>query len=305
MEAAPAPSDFLPRPSLRASSRVVAIQSDMVWSQRLFDLSKSAPGSYRVAVVGIGGVLDAVSLEVTNHDFDSLGLQVTRPADILGLLHWEDNRSRGDTPRSSRIEPDSESPARLVLKTLYENLPSPPATSVKNDGTFSFLRVHSGNSGSYRLTVNAGNDGAYIKVLTINGLETPDLSVTVTGESYKIEVAASLNGGSLRGVVVDQEGEPVPGASTTLIPEDASRSDLYKSTLSDQNGQYMFSGLAPGQYRVYAWETLAQDAQFDPSFVNRHQSRGLALTSGDKVSLQLQIKLITNSDIEADDRVTP
>jgi uncharacterized surface anchored protein len=56
--------------------------------------------------------------------------------------------------------------------------------------------------------------------------------------------------------VSDSVGQPFAGAITVLIPSVRNRVDLYKTATSDQSGQVVFTGVAPGDYKVIAWEDV-------------------------------------------------
>src|SRR6266480_3362717 len=61
-------------------------------------------------------------------------------------------------------------------------------------------------------------------------------------------VAAQQNRGTLRGLVADEFGAAIVGATVTLIDS----SGAQKNTTSNAEGIYSFSGLAPGKYSIQA-----------------------------------------------------
>ena len=59
--------------------------------------------------------------------------------------------------------------------------------------------------------------------------------------------AAQIGGGAFAGNVVDQAGAAVPGATLTIT---AVGTNLSRTTVTGQEGAYVFTGLAPGTYRM-------------------------------------------------------
>jgi hypothetical protein len=52
----------------------------------------------------------------------------------------------------------------------------------------------------------------------------------------------------------------------------------YISSDPDRNDRFFFVGLAPGTYRIFAWDNLPTGAEFSPEFVSRYESRGISVT---------------------------
>src|SRR3982074_338550 len=60
-------------------------------------------------------------------------------------------------------------------------------------------------------------------------------------------VHAQIGAGALAGQVVDQAGAAVPGAAVTVT---AVGTNLSRTTVTDREGGYVVTSLAPGAYRV-------------------------------------------------------
>src|SRR5204863_4945360 len=61
----------------------------------------------------------------------------------------------------------------------------------------------------------------------------------------------------LTGMGLTNRSEPATGARIVLLPEARFRSDLYKITVADRNGRFTMTGISPGEYKLFAFETLA------------------------------------------------
>ena len=50
--------------------------------------------------------------------------------------------------------------------------------------------------------------------------------------------------------------------------------DRYKTARTDANGNFLIRGIAPGNYRIYAWESLERFRYFDEEFVRQFEGIG-------------------------------
>lgn len=60
-----------------------------------------------------------------------------------------------------------------------------------------------------------------------------------------------------------------------LVPDDRTRKDLYHSVATDQYGVYAITGIAPGRYKIFAWERIDSSAWLDPNVVAEVESQGV------------------------------
>ena len=94
-----------------------------------------------------------------------------------------------------------------------------------------------------------------------------------------LDVVISCNAGQLEGTVRNADRQPAPGARAVLVPNlERKRSELFKEATADKNGQYRISGIAPGNYKLYAWENLEPYSYFDPEVLKKFESRGQPVT---------------------------
>ena len=73
---------------------------------------------------------------------------------------------------------------------------------------------------------------------------------------------------SEEGAVLDPLRKPVPTARITLVPERSRRQIplLYKVAVSDSKGRFGMCGVVPGQYGLFAWESLPGTAYINAEF---------------------------------------
>jgi hypothetical protein len=77
----------------------------------------------------------------------------------------------------------------------------------------------------------------------------------------------------------DEENRPVPGAHLALVPESGRRHrpDLYRLAVSDDAGQSVIRGIPPGDYKLFAWDSLEPNAHLNSDFLRSHEDLGTPL----------------------------
>ena len=84
----------------------------------------------------------------------------------------------------------------------------------------------------------------------------------------------------MEGVVRDAEGKPYADAVVALVPDAPYRVNggaLYRSSISDVNGKFTLRGIAPGNYRVFAWSDLPGEAYRNADFLKPYEEKGRAV----------------------------
>jgi hypothetical protein len=70
-----------------------------------------------------------------------------------------------------------------------------------------------------------------------------------------------------------------------LLPDSQrQRVDLYQSRTTDANGAYLFEHIAPGQYKLFAWEDIEKDAWRDPAFMRLYEASGKEIAIGESAT---------------------
>ena len=122
-----------------------------------------------------------------------------------------------------------------------------------------------------------------------------DTGVTVGREAGNaIEVLVRTNGGSVEGTVRSSDRNPLPRATVVLVPAARRRqnSALYKIVQSDAQGHYVMTGVPPGSWRVFAWESVQPGSYQNSEFMQKYEAQGTSVTVNAGTSSTANVILI-------------
>jgi hypothetical protein len=74
-------------------------------------------------------------------------------------------------------------------------------------------------------------------------------------------------------------------------PDLRRRTDLYKSTNTNEMGQFSFRGIPPGSYKLFSWDSVSEGIWFDKDFLRPVEARGsvIGISEGKNASIQLSL----------------
>jgi 5-hydroxyisourate hydrolase-like protein (transthyretin family) len=254
-----------------------------------FDVRGLVSGSYVVLALfrQLSPPLSARrTVSVGGQNVDDVVLSPTRGKDILGTVTAE-----GPTP-------DSWKGIRLTLVPLDRMGRSSDATVSDSDGTFA---LHNIAPTASLLHVSGQIPGKYVKSIRFSDRDVlgGQIDLTQTSEG-KIEIVFGSDAGQLQGTVQSQGGEPAVGALITLTPKDDGRTDLFRVATADQNGNYKFQDLAPGDYQVFAWQDVDLSMMLSSEFRKPFESKGASASVPPSGQATVQLKMISTEDVEAE-----
>jgi hypothetical protein len=227
-----------------------------------------------------------MAIEVLNSDINNLTLNVGPGMVVQGRVQIEAGQPANATDlQRVGIQLQSSSGAGNILALLQGGVVRPAA-----DGTFSIPRI---TSGDYRLAVTGLAPNLYLKQARLgqnDALNSLSISEPLNGT---LEIVLRMNPGQVSGNVVDATLKPIGGVQAVLVPEQArTRQDLYRTAVTDQEGRFTFRGIAPGDYRVFAWEDIEPFAYFDPSVIKQYEAAGKLVHIQESSSETAEVRLI-------------
>ena len=85
---------------------------------------------------------------------------------------------------------------------------------------------------------------------------------------------------SIRGTVRNAEGKPAPSATVVLVPPAVRRQNpwLFRTLRTNLNGEFSVNNVAPGDYKLFAWETVPNTAYMNAAFMEKYELRGRPVT---------------------------
>jgi protocatechuate 3,4-dioxygenase beta subunit len=246
-----------------------------------FEFPGVAPGSYDLfASVDQGGRMFSTraQIEVGADPIENLTLAIGPGLTLTGHVRVDDDLSRPPNLRAQLIRSDTRFPGGPAM-----------TAPVSGDGTFSITNV---SPDRYTVQVYPVPAGYYVK-----GIRSADRDVLLsgldlmTGPAASLEVVFSSHGGDITGLVNTSATEPAPGAVVVMIPQNGDSSPGFRRSIADQRGAFAFRGLAPGEYRILAFEEMNDERFLDPDFLKPLEGQGETITvrEGSRKTVQLRV----------------
>jgi hypothetical protein len=238
------------------------------------ELEGVTPGIYEVGVTAFedsyfslpaltAGPSASARASVTNADVD------------LGVLTLEARHINGHLTSDLPLEAPSRNAIKISLwgpepSRDVGEIYSPLGASLLDDLTFTGHSPYS----SLRVTATGLPPGTYLREAWLDGKDALNDFARVSSSS-KLELVLSSKAGQVEGIVRDERAIAVPGVQVVLVPDSArSRPQLFKATISDQNGHFLLSGVAPGDYKAFAWDGLEPYSYFDAAVRRKYEPKG-------------------------------
>ena len=297
------------RPDAPGTTNIASFlgNTGIVDSQGNFAIRNVEPGDYTLEArsEGLGGrdFRASIRVEVTNADVENITLLVSAGTDVAINAFIEDAASPAASETVSEFD---WSTVRLMLAT--EGIAgSETGTRIDTEGGFLVENVA---PGEYTLNVlMLPNPGIYVKSILVGAQEIgPDGRIPIdTGFTGPVSVLISPNGGRIDGVASTRDGDPAANAAVTLLPADMP--DTAGNPMSalqglgqnirqtNADGSYSLSGIAPGEYRLFAWEAADSAPFMNPEIRRRFEARGERVVIREGDALNLNVEVIADSEL--------
>jgi protocatechuate 3,4-dioxygenase beta subunit len=259
-----------------------------------FVIRDVAPGAYTIMATVDGASVPMMarqSLQVVANNIEGLRLAPQPGAWIRGRLRLEDKRNAGRFDFSEiflalrSADGDDEALSAFSTGDAFSHL-----AHVAPDGSFEWKSVPPGNYYIQLAGDGHGNGNLFLKSVVAGNHDLDDSGIAVNGGTIVLDLIASVDGGVVEGVVIDRKGEPLANAVIVAAPEARSRgrADRFHRTVSDQSGRFTLHGLPPGEYTLFAWESMDGEAYYNADFLKVYEGQGTALRiSGSGKTVQL------------------
>jgi hypothetical protein len=136
--------------------------------------------------------------------------------------------------------------------------------------------------------------GYYVQSIRAGQTDVLRQGFDTSGSAMRLEIVVAPNAPSLNGVVRDSKEEAVAGATVVLAPQEPERRDRmqgYRTATTDQRGSFVLKDIAPGEYKVFAWEDIEAGAYMDPEFRKPVEGKGerINLKEGDSQTVAIRV----------------
>jgi len=142
--------------------------------------------------------------------------------------------------------------------------------------------------------------GKYVKSIRFGDQEVRNSEIDLSNGAGALNILLGADGGEVDGMVETASGQPAAGTQVTLAQAEEydGRDDLFKRVSTDAAGNFKIPDVAPGEYRILAWESDPQDSTQSAEFRKPFEGRSVAVTVGPKDKASVQLSVITADDME-------
>jgi len=182
-------------------------------------------------------------------------------------------------------------PKFLVSLIPAENMPNQAAggvtVPVDPDGSFVFK---SQMDGVYRLVMphegsfdygTPDNINAYVADI-LQGAQTVlrDGIIRVSPGMESVQLVLAPTTARLSGSVTFADKKPGLDSTVVLVPDAPLRANLtrYRVSRPDDSGAFTFSNIAPGSYKLFAWDGVLATAWLNADFMSGYESEGFPIS---------------------------
>lgn len=233
------------------------------------------------AVAPTSALTASIPIDVGTSNIENLKIQTAPTANLEWQIAYEPRNSTDQAPRFSvslKREPDyagappvqsNFGPAAPVFPFADPQAARPPGPTV----------LEGVNAGDFRVVVSPIPRTGYLKSIRWGNIDVLKDGLHINGPTRNaLEIVVSGNGGTMDGTILDGiTRQPFPNATVALLPTilQRQRLDLFKTTSSGNDGKFHIEGIAPGEYKVFAWEAIQQGDWYDPDAMRDYESRGV------------------------------
>jgi hypothetical protein len=262
------------------------------WSPAGLVFQGVPPGSYEAVVNRTDGEKQSYAIqpvEVVNADVDGGTLTFVPAAEVTGSVRVEGGPSSGIEKLSANLRP-----VRQFPSDSNRNAP------IGRDGSF---RIRDVAPGVYEVSIN-GPTALYLKSVRMGDKQLTDRRVDLALNVAPLLVVLGADVGEVEGSVRNAKGEPVVRARVNAIAygDHLGRIDLHHFTFTDDKGEFKIKDVAPGEYKIFAWEDVPVGAPQDPGFRKPFENQAATVRMRPNAHEKVQVTAIPASATRSEDQ---
>jgi len=126
------------------------------------------------------------------------------------------------------------------------------------------------------------------------GREMPDATLDLNYGGGQIQVVLAPAAGDVTGVVQNSHGDAAASVQVTAVPASGSlRREMNKLVITNANGNFTLHGLPPGEYKIFAWEEIAEtNAWMDRDYRQPFESLAASAKVDESTASTVALRLI-------------
>jgi hypothetical protein len=220
-----------------------------------------------------------VKIRVDDRDVDDVSIEIPRMRAPRGSLRF----TGGETTHILGY---------FIVLTSLETGGGRQYSRTREDGAFDFLSVPPGR---YRVFLPGTYGGQYyLKLIRYESQESRNGLISISDGEGRLDVVLSTAGARVTADV--KQG----ATQVVLIPDVESAEEREFNTrtgVRDQNGVFSIGNIAPGAYRLFAFESVPDGAWVDAEFWKEIRSKGTELRIDEGKSKTADAPLVLKSEI--------
>jgi len=242
-----------------------------------FDVRGVTPGSYVLATDywEAGNRLTArVPVDVGSSDVEGVVVQLEPGISLTGTVRVESTTGNTAAPQGWTLSLRAADPISSSGQIKW----------TKDRTAFTFGEMIPGN---YRLGLTGPPPPFYVKSATLGGRDLTREEVPIMQSGGPLEIVLSDDGGAIEGTVEDANGQAAGG--WVMAIQDGKQPH---NQFTGADGHFTLRNLAPGDYRVYAWDDSSQVEYADADWMRRHAgaSQTVTVTGGQTAPAKLVVQ---------------
>jgi hypothetical protein len=287
-----------------------------------FEFTGLTAGAYVIQAIPNGAIRGAngepvparysgrASVLVSREDVTGLVLRVDSGAALAGRLVMDDG-SPLPTPPSPAPAP---APGLVAAPGLRVSLvdaeqtftPGNLGAQPASEGGF---RIEAIPPAKYYISVQPLPPDMFVKSMRAGSLDVTRAPLDLTsGGPGTLEIVLSAKGGVVSGVVRGRDGGTIPRIAVALwpeVPDLGNSASGVRTTATDDNGAFRFTGLRPERYRLAAFEDVDRAFLRSPDFLGRFNAKSKDFAVTENARLEASLEPVSRAEAEAVIRMLP
>lgn len=178
-----------------------------------------------------------------------------------------------------------------IRQSELTGLGEPTSTTIAADGSFQVSGLRNGEYLVWMMPLNSA--GFYVHSIKYGGKEILGTRLKFSSaDPGTFEVLLKPGAQTVSGNVTDSQSRPATGTAVVFVPTRRERFDLFRNTNTDQTGKFTMTNVAPGEYDVFSWEAVDDNAFRDPEFLKPYEQFGKTITVSESSNSTVEVKLI-------------